>query len=306
MVNFILIVFCIAIGLLLKTKKLVPNDAHKGINSWIINIALPAVSFKYLPKVVWTTDMILPITGMLLLSVGALIYVLIYQRIHGYTTKTTCSLWLAAGFANTSFIGFPLVSAYFGEASLSIAIICDQTMFLILSTLGVIYSIKASTPGKSSIDWGFVLRRLLKFPPFIACVLALTVGTAVNLEPLEPFFDKLAATLGPLALFSIGLQLSFKGWRKKISQIAVVVGYKLLIGPLLVFILACFISKNAEISRIAVFETAMPTLVTSGILAEQFKLKANLVNLVIGVSIILGLLTTALWYLILDYAFPIG
>lgn len=302
MINFILIIVCISLGFLVKYRRLVPTDAHKGINSWIINIALPAVSFKYLPKVTWTTDMVFPILAMFILAFGAFIYIYLYQKIKGYSIRTACSLWLAAGFANTSFIGFPLVSAYFGEPALSIAVICDQTMFLILSTFGVIYSIKASTPGTGGIDWRFIMWRLLKFPPFMACITALLIGLfAVDITMVEPLFDKLAATLGPLALFSIGLQLSFKGWQKKISQISVVVFYKLAVGPALVLFIAYLISRNSEIARITVFETAMPTLVTSGILAEQFKLKASLVNLVIGVSILLGFATTGVWYLILSY-----
>jgi predicted permease len=39
----------------------------------------------------------------------------------------------------------------------------------------------------------------------------------------------------------------------------------------------------------------MPTLVTSGIIAEQYHLNTKLVNLVIGFSIVVGLLTTAFW-----------
>ncbi|MDP9955909.1 hypothetical protein J2X97_001546 [Epilithonimonas hungarica] len=51
MINFVLIAVCIVAGMIFKSTKTIHPDAHKGINTWIIYLALPAVSFKYLPKV---------------------------------------------------------------------------------------------------------------------------------------------------------------------------------------------------------------------------------------------------------------
>ncbi|HRQ49361.1 MAG TPA: hypothetical protein PLR74_02425, partial [Agriterribacter sp.] len=60
MANFLLIGMCIITGLLLSRYTKIPGDAYKGVNALIINLALPAVSFKYLPHLQWTRAMILP------------------------------------------------------------------------------------------------------------------------------------------------------------------------------------------------------------------------------------------------------
>lgn len=60
MANFILIGLCILAGILFRKNKVLPKDAHKGINAWIIYLALPAVSFKYLPHITFTKDLLLP------------------------------------------------------------------------------------------------------------------------------------------------------------------------------------------------------------------------------------------------------
>ena len=52
-------------------------------------------------------------------------------------------------------------------------------------------------------------------------------------------------------------------------------------------------------AQVTVFEAAMPTLVSAGIVAEQFDLRPALCNLVIGIGIVLGFLTTTLWYYII-------
>lgn len=279
-----------------KATKSIHPDAHKGINTWILYLALPAVSFKYLPKVEWSQEMLFPILSTVVIAVGSLFYMKFYSKAKGYSERSQRSLELASGYSNTSFIGFPLISAFYGEQYLSIAIICDQTMFLCLSTIGIVSALKGGSNGSGTISSSFILKRLFTFPPFLGCISALILSQFIDLSPAEPFFDKLAATVGPLALFSVGLQLKFNGWRKLWSQISMSMVYKLMIAPAVVMLLALVIGIKGDVAKISIFEAAMPTLVTSSIIAEQFKLNTKLTNLIIGISIIVGFFTAAFWY----------
>ncbi|SKB91395.1 hypothetical protein SAMN05660477_01805 [Soonwooa buanensis] len=295
MVNFVLIAVCIIAGMLFKATKSIHPDAHKGINTWILYLALPAVSFKYLPKVQWSTEMLFPIFSTLLIAVGSGIFMKYYCKYKGYSRRSQSTLDLASGYSNTSFIGFPLISAFYGESLLSIAIICDQTMFLALSTLGIISALKGGSKS-GNINAKFILKRLFTFPPFLGCIGALVISQFVDLSFAEPFFDKLAATVGPLALFSVGLQLKFNGWKKLMPQISTSMLYKLILAPAIVFGLALIFGIKGYVAKISIFEAAMPTLVTSSIIAEQFRLNTKLTNLIIGISIIVGFFTSAMWY----------
>lgn len=293
---------CIIAGMLFKTTKSIHPDAHKGINTWILYIALPAVSFKYLPKVQWSAEMLFPVLSTVLIAVGSFVFMHFYCTYKGYSRRSRSTMQLASGYSNTSFIGFPLITAFYGEQYLSIAIICDQTMFLLLSTLGIITALKGgSKSGKISAI--FILKRLFTFPPFLGCIGALLLSQVVDLSVAEPFFEKLAATVGPLALFSVGLQLKFNGWQKMIPQISMSMLYKLLIAPLLVLVAALLVGIKGDIAKISIFEAAMPTLITSSIIAEQFRLNTKLTNLIIGISIIVGFFTTGIWYEVIKYLF---
>jgi len=288
--------------MIMKAARIIHPDAHKGINTWILYIALPAVSFKYLPKVTWSPAMILPVVSAVVVVAGSWCFMNIYCRHKQYSKRTRATLELAGGYSNTSFIGFPLIIAYFGEQFISIAIICDQMTFLILSTFGIITALKGGA-NNASVSARFLIKKLLTFPPFLGCVLALLLSRLTDLSVAEPFFDKLAATVAPLALFSIGLQLKFNGWRKEISQVSVVLLYKLLLAPALVLVAALLFNERSDIARISIFEAAMPTLVTSGVIAEQFRLNTRVINLIIGISILVGFLTTAAWFEILTRFF---
>lgn len=288
--------------MIFKSTKTIHPDAHKGINTWVLYLALPAVSFKYLPKVQWSLEMLFPILSTVLIAVGSSILVLFYSRIKNYSRRSRSTMELASGYSNTSFIGFPLIAAFYGEQYLSIAIICDQTMFLMLSTMGIITALKGgSKSGKiSSI---FILKRLFTFPPFLGCISALILSQFFNLDFAEPLFDKLAATVAPLALFSVGLQLKFNGWRKLIPQISTSMLYKLILAPLCVLVLALVFDIKEDIAKISIFEAAMPTVITSSIIAEQFRLNTKLINLIIGISILVGFVTTGIWFEIIEFLF---
>lgn len=301
MVNFVLIAFSITAGMLFRTFNLIPKDAHKTINTWVLYLALPAVSFKYIPKIQWSTEMLFPTLSVLLVWAGSWVFMEVYCRFKNYSQRSRSTLEIASGFSNTSFIGFPLIMAYYTEQDLSIAIICDQVLFLLLSTVGIICAIKGNRSETEGIKARSILKRLVSFPPLIGCISALVLSFFVDLTPAEPFFDKLVATVGPLALFSVGLQLKFKGWRKQINQILTATFYKLILAPLLVFIAALLIGIHGQIARISVFEAAMPTLVTGSLIAEQFHLNEKLINLIIGVSIVVGFFTSWAWSFIMEW-----
>lgn len=302
MSNFILIAVCIIAGMVFKATKSIHPDAHKGINTWILYLALPAVSFKYLPNIRWTVEMLFPVAATFLTSVFCFFFMKAYSRSRGYSARSRSTLELVSGYSNTSFVGFPLIAAYYGEKMLSIAVLCDQTMFFSLSTLGIIAAVRGgSRSGKVSA--GFILKRLVTFPPLIGCISALVLSRFIDFSAAEPFFDKLAATVSPLALFSVGLQLKFNGWRKLVPQMSVSMIYKLMLAPAITLGLALLIDSKGDIAKITIFESAMPAVLTSSIIAEQFRLNTKLANLTIGFSIITGLITSALWYQIIGRIF---
>ncbi len=80
MINFVLIVVCIVAGMIFKATKSIHPDAHKGINTWILYIALPAVSFKYLPKVQWSQEMLFPIVSTFFIAIGSWFFMMLYSR----------------------------------------------------------------------------------------------------------------------------------------------------------------------------------------------------------------------------------
>lgn len=294
MSNFLLIGLCILVGYLLQRSKKLPADSFKAVNAWIINLALPAVSFKFLPHIQWGKTLLLPILMPVIVWAAAWVYITLYAARKKLDEPTKAGLLLTTGLSNTSFVGFPLVIAYFSGAELSIAVICDQVSFLLLATIGVVVALHVS--GEERISAAMLAKRIISFPPFIACVLSLTLPSFVDLAFLEPLFDMVAATIAPLALFSIGLQIKFEGWQNEIKHIKYALFFKLFIAPAVIFAVAWFARMKDMHAQISIFESAMPPFLTSGIIASQYNLNPRLSNLIIGIGIVVSFITTAFWY----------
>jgi predicted permease len=117
---------------------------------------------------------------------------------------------------------------------------------------------------------------------------------------LNPLFDKLASTVGPLALFSIGLQLQLSGWQTEIKTISTALLFKLILAPLAVLGLAFLLKINGIIAQISIFEMAMPPLLTASVIADEYQLNPKLVNLTISIGILCAFVTTGIWWVVLN------
>ena len=275
-----------------------PHDSYKSVNAWVINIALPAVALKYLPKVEWDISLALPVLTALIVWVGSYFFIQLVSRFVKMDPRTKAALFLTAGLGNTSFMGFPLSEAYYGEEGLKLAILVDQGCFIVMSTFGIMTASKASTEGHFKM--APIIRKILTFPPFIAFCLAFLLPPFIPFAPIEPLLDMLGATLIPLALFSVGLQLKLRFSRADLRYINMALVYKLILAPLLVLGIALGIGVDGMHAKISVFEAGMAPMVTGAIIATDYNLNPKLANIILSIGIPLSLLTTYLLSRVLE------
>jgi predicted permease len=299
--NFLLIAICLVAGLALRSTGILPENSHKGINTWILYIAQPAVALLYIPTIRWSGALILPMTMPLLVWSGAWFTQKFLGQRFAPDKRTSAALLLTAGLGNTSFLGFPLTEAYFGDKGLRIAVICDQFSFIVLWTIGLMTALNASHGADSGGRKAF--RSLVRFPPFLAFVAALIFPRFMDFAPLNPLLTKLGGTLVPLALFSVGLQIRFSGWKDELPPLSLGLVYKLLIAPALTFFAALAFQVKGIIPQASVFEAAMPPMITSAIIASEYQLNPRISNMMVSLGIVLSFATTGLWFFVLKAVF---
>jgi predicted permease len=292
---FLLVLLCLSAGYLLRRAEVLKAGAHYGLNTWLVYVAVPAAALYHVPHIVWTPHMLWPVLMPALVWAGSW---LVLGRLAPHDRATQGALILGCGLGNTSFVGFPLTSAYFGEAGLKIAVVCDQITFLLLSTVGVATSL---AHGQGQRQRSMVVG-MVSFPPFLGFVTALLAPGVVSYGALPELWKPLADTLVPVALFSVGAQLEISG---KAFDRALGWGllYKLLLAPALILALLWGVGVSGLIAKVTVLEAAMASMATTSVLAVQYGLNTRISSLLIGVGVPLSLLTTYLWYRLAEMVF---
>lgn len=287
--KFLLVLLCLTAGHALRRGGALGPGSHLGLNAWLVYVAVPAAALLYVPRIDWSLNMVWPVLMPILIWIGA--WLVLGRVAPKDDPGTRGALLLGCGLGNTSFVGFPIVLTYHGEPGLQVAVVCDQVSFLLLSTLGVATSI---AHGSGDRQRG-VLAGLVRFPPFLAFAAALLFPGGVSYGALPELWEPLAATLVPVALFSVGIQLDVSS-RAFDRMLGWGLLYKLAIGPALVLAMLWFGGASGLVAKVTLLEASMAAMATTSVLAVQYGLNTRVSNLLIGVGVPLSLLTSHLWW----------
>ncbi|MCB9425486.1 MAG: AEC family transporter [Flavobacteriales bacterium] len=299
MENLLLLFVCLVIGLVLQHAKAFPPLSYKVLNSFVIYVSLPSLGLYFIPEIEISSALLYPVGVAWLGFVGSYIFFTALGRIFKWSKKLTGCLILTAGLGNTSFVGFPIVEAFFGVEGLNTAIIVDQPgTFVVFSTIGVFVASKFSgvEPSIKTIS-----KKIFLFPPFIF----FTVSIIMNLfdlhfhDMIKLVLQKLGATVTPISLISVGMQLQFNSRSKHWNFLALGLTYKLIITPLLFYLLYVLLLDGAGlVIQVSLIESAMPPMIAGTILAATYGLKPKLSSMMVGFGIPISLITMFLWYLL--------
>src|SRR5688500_17347939 len=111
---------------------------------------------------------------------------------------------------------------------------------------------------------------------------------------------RIGATVAPIALFAVGCQLRLGELWSRRGELALGLGYKLVLGPLLIAALCLVLldSKDPETAfaqTVVIFEAAMGPMIGAAVVANHYKLDSALTSLMVGIGIPLSLLIAPLW-----------
>ena len=299
--NILLVFLCLIMGLGMQRVAAFPKNGHLALNQFVIYIALPALALYYIPKVSISTDLLYPLGVAWIGFILSFIFFYVIGKRLNWPNRLIGCLTITAGLGNTSFVGFPIIQALYGEEGLKTAIIVDQPgSFVVMATLGII---TAGIFSKGDSNPNEIVKKILLFPPFIAFVLA-SVMNVLKLdfnEHFETVFQKLEATVTPVALVAVGLQLKIDKRSQHWKFLRLGLFFKLIITPAIFFLLYKIILGGKGLAvDVSIMESAMAPMITGAILASNYGLKPKLSSMMVGIGIPLSFLTLAFWYFILN------
>jgi malate permease and related proteins len=296
---FLLILFMLALGIALQRLRLFPDNAADTLNLVVLYVCLPASVLRFAPRLHldWSVLGIALVPWLLLLATVVLVGGV--TRLLKLRRDEHAVLLLCVALGNTSFLGYPLISALLGDAALPVAVVYDQFgAFLILSTFGLF--VLARYGGDRPPTVGEMAWRIVRFPPLLALVIGLSVMPADPPSAIALLLQRLSDALLPLAVLAIGLTIRFKLPRDELKPLAAGLALKLLVMPALAFALLPLLGFDAVKAHTVVLESAMPPMITAAALAIAHKLAPGLAAAMVGYGIVLSLLTLPLWTWILQ------
>lgn len=311
MSNIFLIIVCFGLGILFKRmsesggvtkeKILFPVDTPKALNAFILYVSLPSLVLLHIHELNFEWSLIALIFMPWILFIFTFVLWNFLGKIFHWEKSIIGSLILTSGLGNTSFVGLPMIEAFYGKEYLSLGLIADQGgTFLVLSTLGILVAEHYSPENYKNdqkISFLEILKKVIFFPPFFSLVVTLVLRNFPYPLWLKEILKALGNTLTPLALFSVGFQLKLQEIKGLGKFLIFGLFNKLILLPIFIAFFYKFFQLSDPVYYISIFEAAMAPMITGGIVAISYNLKPSLVVLMLAIGIPLSFLTLPIfWY----------
>lgn len=277
----------IILGFILKQTSFLQESDRDILSKIVLYIALPSMIFINLRQATISHDMLyLPfiglINGFILLGIAY-----VYCRARNYSKKTTWTIILATSLMNTGFIGYPVSLGVFGNEGFLNALFYDLSTSILVVSYGIVLAKEFSGDRRQ------VIIDTVTFVPLWAMIFAFIF----NIFDIQLFYvaekilEYFAQATIPLIMLAIGLSLDYGHIKNYLSDSLVVAVFKLVVSPLIVFILLLLVNIKGVTFNTAILEAGMSTAGNALVLAVAYDLDKDMMASIIFTNVVLSLFT---------------
>ena len=233
----------IALGVIGGRSRLFPEIAVNGLNNFVLYVAVPALLFRTIVRAEPLEHLNMDVAFAYYLGSFAMLgaAMLFGRGVFGLRDGEQASFAMGAMFANTSLLGIPIIFAAYGEAGLVPLMVIITFHSLVFST---IFFTLHDLGKAGAVGWAGTARLAGRSIITNPVIIAVAVGFAWSIlglglpGPVSTIIDMLADATIPTALFALGAVLAgFKG-AGNVPQASIMAGCKLVVHPLVVFLVA--------------------------------------------------------------------
>ncbi len=288
--SFLLIILpiftLVGVGYLLRFIGLIDRQGISTLNRFVYNVSLPALIIMSFWNIDWRdteTLYTLIINTFLLLSFAFLLFLTL--KLFPISPKLKAAIFASGLVGNTIYMGFPIGERALTEEMFSFYV-AAATPHLVM---GIVISVLAIQWYLSTSHGLYDYTKKFLFNPLIIsllCGIGLSLSgiSGVLMGYLQEVGRLLATPASPIALITLGAFM-YKSFIPKLAGWAVFgTAVKLAVLPLFLFIGGTLLDVDSEIMIASVLAGAMPTAVTSFVIAEQYDASPELVATTLFVS----------------------
>lgn len=304
----LVLLLLVSLAVLLRRVGVIEEHHGKTFSRLVTQVTLPAlILFSMARADVLPSEVELAL-GMLAASLGCLGLGWVIARSLKLDRARTGPTILAAGFGNTSLLGFAMVSAVFPadpramtEAVVIAALGVQPLLFTVGAVIAIYYGDGDDAPASRMTH----CLRYLRSPIFLAFVGGLLLSTLVG-PSSHPVYRSImdgvhiaGAANTFLVALTVGVFLSFQSLRDSFTAVALVAAVKLAIMPLFVWTSARVLATPLWQLEVAVLEAAMPSAMLAVVLASSYGCDARFACTLVLFTTVLAVVTIPLMFVLL-------
>jgi len=294
----------IALGYFLKKINIITESLQKGLTDILLKAILP-LSILASANYVFSGPLF---HGMLVVAAAALgFYVIgligmtLFSKTLSLPANEQKIIVTMTVFANTGFVGFPIMTALFGQQGLLLAVVFNMFYNLFMYTYGI-----NMLSGKAGFDW----KSILLNPINIASAASILIFVSPFRFPaiLASPIDDIGAMSVPISMIIMGASLAkiplLDILKDKYSYL--VSGIRLVVFPLLMLLVMRILCVSAPTATVCVLMAALPCGTMNVIFAEKYDCAPDFASRTVVQSLVLMIITLPLMILLASIVFPVS
>ncbi|OCJ14060.1 transporter [Rhizobium sp. AC44/96] len=295
----------ILIGWLIVKSGLMKAEIGDALSEFVFKIAVPLLLFRTIaqadfhgasPFRLW----IAYFSGVAVTWFAAHIAA---TRFFGRDDRIGVLAGVSSAFANTIFIGLPLVQRTVGDKGLvplSILIAIHLPVMMIIGTI-LMERAEHKIAGGHERSIAKVIRQIVQNLIRNPLVIGLAGGAVMHMlgltmpVPVEMIVNQIAGVAGPVALISLGMALQKYGISGNVGIASVTSAFKLLLLPACVWTASHLVGLASDWTAALVLISSVPTGVNAWLIANRFGVGHGLAASTITVTTALGAISVSFW-----------
>lgn len=287
----------ILLGFVIGRYKRLPGEGLAWMQFFLIYVALPCLFYRLIadkPLSELTNWRFVAVTTLATFCAFVLSFALGWRHTHGDMPQAVMQ-GVAGSYSNIGYMGPPLILAALGPvASAPVVLIFVFDNLLLFSLIPFLMALAGVEKKSFAATAGEVIRRVVTHPFNVATV-AGVLAAFLKLE-LPTALDKMTLWLSqaaaPCALFLLGVTVALQPLRRMPGELPALVAIKLLLHPVLVWLLLSALGDfSAPWVYAAVIMAALPPALNIFVISTQYRVGVERASACILVGTIVSTLT---------------
>ena len=286
----------IALGYGLRHSGIITRDGISVLNNFAYFVALPALILMSFWNIDWldaNTQNTLLLNTLFITIAAAILFSLV--KLLPVSPDKQAGIFAAGLVGNTIYMGFPI-----GERALTaesfylyVAAATPHLVFGIVLTILVIEWLIFSSQRPAQYVKDFLLNPLI-LSLLAGIGLSISGVTGLVIDLVKEVAQMLAVTASPIALVGLGAFL-YGIFRPQLALWGLfATSIKVVVLPIVVFLVGSLLGVDSVMLLASILAAAMPTAVTSFVIAERYNAAPELVATTLFISTITSLVTLSL------------